>query len=501
MSKQKKLIYSLILLFNDVLMLIASLIFAVKIRRDHWPIENRPILATDYYEISYVVIGVFVFAYMFFSLYRNESEKPFYKNIGRIIAANIGGAFILMSMSFALKSGWLLSRSVLLIFVLANIFLSILSRNALGSGIFTGFSKLFGSKNILIVGSGKLGFEFLDRLTRYKDWGFNIVGFVDTENQSAYSEIGATCQEKHDIVKGVCESFASSCKNIENCANLVRENSLKCIGKIEEFEELTGKYHIDEVVVALPYEKYHYMKEIISICDKEGIRIRIVPGYYEYLQVSTRVEDLDGMPILNIREVPLDLMVNKLVKRSFDIFFSSMALILFSPIMLTVAIGVKLSSPGPVLFRQERVGVNNRKFMMLKFRSMRLQNNEEEKSQWTTADDPRKTRFGSFIRKTSLDELPQLFNVLKGDMSIVGPRPERPYWVDKFKEEIPEYMLRHYIKSGITGWAQVNGWRGDTSIEERIKCDNYYIYNWSLWLDIKIIIMTVFKGFVNKNAY
>ena len=169
--------------------------------------------------------------------------------------------------------------------------------------------------------------------------------------------------------------------------------------------------------------------------------------------------------------------------------------------MLFIAIGIKITSPGPVFFKQERISENNKPFNMLKFRSMKVQKESDTNVIWTTQNDPRKTKFGSFLRKTSLDELPQFFNVFMGQMSIVGPRPERPYWVDKFKDEIPNYMLRHYVKTGITGWAQVNGWRGDTSIEERIKCDNYYIQNWSLMLDIKIIFLTVFKGFINKNAY
>jgi exopolysaccharide biosynthesis polyprenyl glycosylphosphotransferase len=169
--------------------------------------------------------------------------------------------------------------------------------------------------------------------------------------------------------------------------------------------------------------------------------------------------------------------------------------------MITVAILIKLSSPGPVIFRQERVGVNNKNFVMYKFRSMKVQTDEESDTVWTTKDDPRKTRIGDFIRKTSLDELPQFFNVLFGTMSMIGPRPERPYFVEQFKEKIPKYMIKHQVRPGITGWAQVNGWRGDTSIEERIKCDIYYIENWSLALDIKIIIMTVFKGLINKNAY
>ena len=501
MSKQRKFIYSLLLAINDVLMLIASLGAAIKIRRDYWPIPNRPILAADYYSISYIVISIFLLVYALLDLYKNQTEKLYYKDTVRIIAANLTAAFILMSLSFAFKAGWLLSRSALLIFVAMNVLLTILGRNMLDKWIFFRYSRLFGSRNILIIGSGNLGFEFLQKLSKYKDWGFNVLGFLDTdEEMPAYSEV-VPAAEECCAAAGVSGSVEHASRSMQKIRSALGAFEINRIGRIEDLEDINRKHRIDEVIIALPYEKYHYMKQIIGLCDKEGMRIRIIPGYYEYLQVSTRVDNLDGLPILNIREVPLDLFVNKAVKRIFDILLSVTGILFFAPLMLAVAAAVKLSSPGPVLYKQERVGVNNRKFMMLKFRSMRIQASDEEKAQWTTANDPRKTKVGSFIRKTSLDELPQLFNVLKGDMSIVGPRPERPYWVDKFKKEIPDYMLRHYIKSGITGWAQVNGWRGDTSIEERIKCDNYYIYNWSLWLDVKIVFLTVFKGFVNKNAY
>ena len=192
---------------------------------------------------------------------------------------------------------------------------------------------------------------------------------------------------------------------------------------------------------------------------------------------------------------------NAFIKRAMDIVGSLLCIVLFSPIMLAAAIAVKLSSPGPIIFKQERVGLHNRTFKMYKFRSMTVQKASEEVSKWTTKNDVRVTPVGRFIRKTSIDELPQLFNVLKGDMSLIGPRPERPFFVDKFKEEIPRYMIKHQVRPGMTGWAQVNGLRGDTSIRKRIELDLFYIENWSVSFDIRILFLTVFKGFVNKNAY
>ena len=205
--------------------------------------------------------------------------------------------------------------------------------------------------------------------------------------------------------------------------------------------------------------------------------------------------------MIHIRHVPLTNGLNKFVKRAVDIFGAIVAIILFSPVMLLTALLIKLTSPGPVIFCQERVGLHNRPFKMYKFRSMEVQAPSEEKSKWTTRHDPRVTPVGRFIRKTSIDEMPQFFNILKGDMSLVGPRPERPFFVEKFKEEIPRYMVKHQVRPGLTGWAQVNGYRGDTSITKRIECDLYYIENWTLGLDFKILFLTVFKGFINKNAY
>lgn len=247
--------------------------------------------------------------------------------------------------------------------------------------------------------------------------------------------------------------------------------------------------------------EYHKLEQIVAICEKSGVHTKFVPDYYNFISTNPYTEDLDGLPVINIRNVPLTNTVNRMIKRLIDIIGSIVALILFSPIMLVVAILVKKSSPGPIFFAQERIGLGNKPFKMYKFRSMGVQDPKKEAKEWTTKNDARVTPVGRIIRKTSLDELPQFWNVLKGDMSLIGPRPERPLFVEKFKEEIPRYMIKHQVRPGITGWAQVNGFRGDTSIRSRIEHDLYYIENWSLGLDIKILFLTFFKGFVNKNAY
>ena len=213
------------------------------------------------------------------------------------------------------------------------------------------------------------------------------------------------------------------------------------------------------------------------------------------------MEDLQGLPIINIRHVPLSNTGNMIAKRIIDILGSIAMIIIFSPVMIASVIAIKVTSRGPAIFKQERVGLHNRPFQMYKFRTMEVQKPSQEEKAWTVRDDPRVTRIGKILRKTSMDELPQLFNILKGNMSIVGPRPERPLFVEKFKEEIPRYMIKHQVRPGLTGWAQVNGLRGDTSIRRRVEYDLFYIENWTLGFDIKIMFMTIFKGLVNKNAY
>lgn len=258
---------------------------------------------------------------------------------------------------------------------------------------------------------------------------------------------------------------------------------------------------MEEVAITLSLKEYEKLEGVVKNCEKWGVFTKFIPDYGKLMSARPYTENFLGLPVIYLREVPLNDMLNAFVKRAIDIFGSLFAIILFSPLMLVISLIIKLTSKGPLIFKQERIGLHNKPFMMYKFRSMVVQTEAEEKKGWTTKNDSRITPIGKFIRKTSIDELPQLFNVLSGKMSLIGPRPERPQYVDKFKEEIPRYMVKHQVRPGMTGWAQVNGLRGDTSIEERIKYDIEYIENWTLGLDIKILFLTFFKGFVNKNAY
>lgn len=256
--------------------------------------------------------------------------------------------------------------------------------------------------------------------------------------------------------------------------------------------DYVGNADIDEIVIALEPQEADRVPEILAFADKEGIYVSLIPFYSDYIPVHPEIETIGKSKLINLRATPLDNIGLAMIKRAGDVLLSGLGIIILSPLLLVTAIGVKLSSPGPVFFKQERVGKDKKNFNMLKFRSMRV--NAEENTAWSTDVDPRRTKFGSFIRKYSIDELPQLFNVFMGDMSLVGPRPEIPFYVDKFKETIPMYLVRQQARPGMTGWAQVNGLRGDTSIKDRVEYDIWYIENWSVSLDIKILFMTVFGG-------
>ena len=319
---------------------------------------------------------------------------------------------------------------------------------------------------MILVGYSRAAEQYIDRIIANPEWGYSIRGILDDH------------QPRGTEYKGV-----------------------KVIGSIDNLLIILPQNRVDEIAITLGIDEYHKLEYIVNMCEKSGVHTKFIPDYNNIIPTKPYTEDLLGLPVINIRHVPLNNTVNKVVKRGVDIFGAVVAIVLFSPIMLFTALVIKGTSPGPLIFSQERVGLQNKPFAMYKFRSMVVQEAEKEKSKWTTKNDPRVTTVGKFIRKTSIDELPQLFNILMGEMSLVGPRPERPQWVDKYKEEIPRYMIKHQVRPGLTGWAQVNGYRGDTSIRKRIEYDLFYIENWSLALDIKILFMTIFKGFVNKNAY
>ena len=326
--------------------------------------------------------------------------------------------------------------------------------------------KGFNQKHVMLVGFSDASDQFIDACRRNPDWGYHIYGIVDD-----IAEVG-------EGYKGV-----------------------RVVGRISELEHILAQNTIDEIAITLPLAAYAKLDGIVHVCEKSGVHTKFIPDYNNIIHSKPVTEDMDGLPVINIRNVPLTDPVKATAKRAVDICGALVGIILFSPVMLVAATLIKLTSPGPIIFKQERVGLHNKPFMMYKFRSMVQQTEADEKKGWTVPGDPRVTRVGRFIRKTSIDEFPQFFNVLAGQMSLIGPRPERTQFVEMFKEEIPRYMIKHQVRPGMTGWAQVNGLRGDTSIYERVKYDIWYIENWTMSLDVKILFLTIFKGFVNKNAY
>ncbi|MBO6574912.1 MAG: undecaprenyl-phosphate glucose phosphotransferase [Rhodothermales bacterium] len=319
-------------------------------------------------------------------------------------------------------------------------------------------------RRVLIVGAGEVGRRLKGAFEQYPWMGFELHGFLD-DTKTGPEILGTTTE---------------------------------AIRVLDEAE--LADTPIDYVYLALPLSASDRIEQILSAVSTRLAHVFLVPDLFQFDILNSRVTDVDGLPVIHIiDEAPLDF--PRAVKRLIDVVFSATFLIVTSPLLLLIAIAVKLSSPGPVLYKQERMGLNGQRFNILKFRSMPVQAEAQTGAVWAKPGEDRATRVGAFLRRTSLDELPQFINVLRGEMSVVGPRPERPVFIDSFRDRVPKYMLRHKMKAGITGWAQVNGWRGDTSIEKRIEHDIFYIQHWSLKLDIKIMLMTVFTGFVNKNAY
>ncbi len=320
-------------------------------------------------------------------------------------------------------------------------------------------------RRVLIVGAGRVGRKLARAFEQYPWMGFEVVGFVDDRKREEAGVLGGT----DDVIP-----------------------------LIERFE--TERHPIQYVYLALPLAASEKIEQITNALSTHLTHVCLVPDLFQFNILNSRVSDVDGLPVIHLLdEAPMEL--RRIMKRVFDIGLSGMFLLLSAPVMLVIAAAVKRSSPGPVFYKQERMGLNGHVFQMLKFRSMPVDAESRTGAVWAGPDQQRATRVGAFLRRTSLDELPQFINVLKGDMSVVGPRPERPVFIEQFRERVPGYMLRHKVKSGITGWAQVNGWRGDTSLEKRIEFDLYYIQHWSLKFDFKIMALTVFKGFVNENAY
>ena len=455
----------------DVLIICASyaLAWLLTIVAPIFPAGHGVLPPQVYFAALIPIVPAYLLLYWAFHLYEPKRTHSKRAELWHICQACAVGLMLLTSILFAFRrSGYFgnFSTRMLVAFSIIDITLTTIERFGIRYILSRLRRKGFNQKHVMLVGFSDASDQFIDACRRNPDWGYHIYGIVDD-----IAEVG-------EGYKGV-----------------------RVVGRISELEHILAQNTIDEIAITLPLAAYVKLDGIVHVCEKSGVHTKFIPDYNNIIHSKPVTEDMDGLPVINIRNVPLTDPVKATAKRAVDICGALVGIILFSPIMLVVATLIKFTSPGPIIFKQERVGLHNKPFMMYKFRSMVQQTEADEKKGWTVPGDPRVTRVGRFIRKTSIDEFPQFFNVLAGQMSLIGPRPERTQFVEMFKEEIPRYMIKHQVRPGMTGWAQVNGLRGDTSIYERVKYDIWYIENWTMSLDVKILFLTIFKGFVNKNAY
>jgi len=418
-----------------------------------------------YFSFLYFVVPEYIVLYYFFNMYAPKRATRRKYEIEAIIKANTVGIVIFIVFLYMIKQNHF-SRFMMGAFFAINVVAATICRTLIRNTLLYFRKKGYNLKYILLVGYSRAAEEYITRINANPQWGYVVRGILDDRIPSG------------TIYKGV-----------------------KVVGRVENIKYILPENKLDEIAITLALKDYDHLEYIVDLCEKSGVHTKFIPDYNSLVPSHPYTEDLMGLPVINIRYVPLTNTLNWVAKRAVDVIGSSVGLVLFSPVMLICALAIRFTSRGPVIFKQERVGLHNKPFKMYKFRTMEMQKASAEQKAWTVKDDPRVTTVGKFLRRTSLDELPQLFNIWVGEMSLVGPRPERPQFVEKFKEEIPRYMIKHQVRPGLTGWAQINGYRGDTSIRKRIEYDLFYIENWTMALDIKIMFLTIFKGFINKNAY
>ena len=467
MIKENQKLLNRIQVVLDAFVIVTAYVLAwyIRFRSGLFPLHEWYLTLQAYMKILIGIVPGFLILYYMFKLYVPKRILGRRLEAWRIMQANVIGLMSLILILYLVKQ-LNYSRTMLFVFVCVNVFGEVLERNILRIILRKMRKNGYNQKHMVLVGYSRAAEQYIDRIKANPEWGYSVKGILD-DNHPEGTEY-----------KGI-----------------------KVIGKVDDLMTILPENKLDEIAITLGLDEYDRLEYIVSMCEKSGVHTKFIPDYNNIIPTKPYTEDVQGLPVVNIRHVPLLDPFNRFMKRTEDIFGAIVAIVLFSPVMLIVSAIIKITDPGPLIFKQERIGLKNRPFYMYKFRSMVVQEDTDEEKGWTTKNDPRVTPIGKFIRRTSIDELPQFFNVLKGDMSLVGPRPERPQFVEKFKEEIPRYMIKHQVRPGITGWAQVNGYRGDTSIKKRIEHDLYYIENWTIGFDFKIIFLTFFKGFINKNAY
>ena len=451
-------------LITDLVMTAVAWIAAYHVRFDTgWFAVDKdtPDFALCYSNLPVVVI-LSALAYRFTDQYVIHRFRRLREEFVSVCKGTFFMGLFVVAGTFGLRSHYESRAAIILFVVLAMAFILVFRRLSWW-GVHWLRRRGFNQTQTLIVGTGRVARKTA-RSLRHTTWlGFKNVGFVEDQPSHWTSDL--------DI-----------------------------LGGIPDLPALVQKYHVSHVFICLPMGRYDEARRVFDTLSQTLVDVRLIADVPALAGVSFTTTHFDGMPMIGLRESP-HFGLNMVVKRVMDIMLALLALFVLTPLMALIALLIKLTSPGPIFYSQERCGLNGRSFKMLKFRSMRSDSEQKSGAVWAVKNDPRTTKIGAFLRKTSLDELPQLINVLKGDMSLVGPRPERPVFISKFTKTIPNYHARHAVKAGITGWAQVNGWRGNTSLRKRIQFDLYYITHWTPWLDLRILWLTVWHGFVNRNAY
>ncbi len=469
-NRQKNILIPFLLILTDIIACSAALfgIYSIRFHFQFIPIRGGYEPA-DYLRIFPIAVIIWIISFGFVHLYRSKQRAFSFEIFHRICKGSLLAIIILIAFNFFVREAEyariLFPMALISTIIISTLGRFVLSRILINLSVKNGF----GTARVLIVGTGTIAKMISDKIIKNPHYGYQVLGFI---------------------------SYNKSNQNNENNDH---EEPKPILGSIDEFREILKKHSPNQVFFTQSNFPTCRLIDFMMDAEKEMVEMKIVPNIFEMLISEIDIEDIEGIPLFGLKETPLQGM-NVFIKRVFDFIFSLTALILLSPLFILTAILIKIDSKGPVFYRQKRVSTDGSSFNIYKFRSMEKDAESKTGPVWAKDNDSRVTKIGSFLRKYDIDELPQLFNVLRGDMSVVGPRPERPFFVEKFKEEIPRYMSRHKVKTGMTGWAQANGLRGNTSLIQRIKYDLFYIENWSLWFDIKIILMTIFRHFLKLKS-
>lgn len=438
---------------------------------------------SDYLKMLFFVWLIWGFVFRRFGLYRPMRGVSRFREIWNLIKANSLSVVLLLTFTYLFREkAFPFSRLVFLIFWSSSIVFTIMSRTVLRGMLRAMRRRGYNLRYALIVGAGDLAGQVAQRMIGHPEYGIELKGCL-----------------AHGPVLGTPTRRGNLSLQPEYAQSVAPKLRGKVVGAYEDLPRLLAEGGIDQLIVALPLSDLDQLESVMDAIGDELVDVKIVPDVYKFIQLGSSVEEFDGLPVVSLASTPLS-GINRAAKRMFDMVFGTIFFILSLPLMGLAALLVKLSSPGPIFFSQERVGLDGKSFQIFKFRTM-CTDAEANGAQFAVKGDTRVTPVGKIMRKLNIDELPQLVNVLRGQMSLVGPRPERPVFIEEFRRHLPRYMLRHKVQAGMTGWAQVHGWRGNTSIERRIEHDFFYIENWSLLLDLKILALTIFKGFRDRNAY